>query len=84
LGTATVNVGMRQAGRLRAPSVIDCQDDAVSIGAAIARALTPEFQALAARRETPYGKPGASEQIAAVLRTIDLEGILMKDDTDAD
>ena len=82
LGTATVNVGMRQAGRLRAPSVIDCDEDAASIQAAIKRALSPEIQALAEQRETPYGAPGASQRICQVLRTIDLNGILLKDAAD--
>jgi len=83
LGTATVNIGMRQAGRLRAPSVIDCEDDAASVETAVKRALTPEFQELAARRETPYGMAGASDRIAEVLRTVDLDRILIKDDVDA-
>ena len=82
LGTATVNIGMRQAGRLLAPSVIDCEDDAASIEAAIARALGDEFQIVAARRQTPYGKPGASDRICQMLRAIDLDGILFKDAAD--
>lgn len=38
-GTPTVNIGDRQEGRLRAPSVIDCAPDAGAISAAISSAL---------------------------------------------
>jgi len=78
LGTASVNIGMRQEGRLRAPSVIDCDEDAASIEAAIETALSPKFQGVAARRETPYGEAGASARIAEVLRNVELDGILIK------
>lgn len=57
-GTPTVNIGGRQDGRLRAPSVIDSPLDPAAITAAIRRALGPEMQACAARRENPYGAPG--------------------------
>jgi UDP-N-acetylglucosamine 2-epimerase (non-hydrolysing)/GDP/UDP-N,N'-diacetylbacillosamine 2-epimerase (hydrolysing) len=53
LGTPTVNIGDRQAGRLRAPSVIDVPNDEGAIRDAIDTALSPEFQQLAAARVTP-------------------------------
>ncbi|MBF0323946.1 MAG: UDP-N-acetylglucosamine 2-epimerase (hydrolyzing) [Alphaproteobacteria bacterium] len=77
-GTATVNVGSRQDGRLRAPAVIDCPCVAEAIAAAITRALTPEHQALARQRQTPYGKPGASTLVARTLATVPLSGLLRK------
>lgn len=78
MGVPTVNIGDRQRGRLAAPSVIQCADDQEAIRAAIEHTLTPAFRALAARRETPYGSPGAAERIAAVLANHPLEGILFK------
>lgn len=78
LGKPTVDIGERQQGRLLAPSVIHCDANAESIRAAVRQALSPAHQALAARRETPYGTPGAAERIAAVLRSHPLEGLLMK------
>lgn len=57
-GVPTVDIGMRQRGRMAGPSVIHCGDDAASIREAIARALSPDMQALAARRQNPYGSPG--------------------------
>jgi len=78
LGTPTVDIGDRQRGRPRAPSVIHCAATRTAIAAAIRQALTPTHRALAARRATPYGTPGAAERIAGVLRTCSLEGLLMK------
>jgi UDP-hydrolysing UDP-N-acetyl-D-glucosamine 2-epimerase len=78
MGKPTVNIGPRQQGRARAPSVIDCADDTDAIGSAIARALSPPAQATAARRESPYGPGGASKRIKDVLATVELEGLLAK------
>ncbi len=78
LGTPTVNIGERQRGRLRAPSVIDCPAEAAAIQAAIGQARSPEFQALAGRGETPYGTPGVAARIHRILKDVELDGILRK------
>jgi UDP-hydrolysing UDP-N-acetyl-D-glucosamine 2-epimerase len=78
MGTPTVDIGERQRGRLRAPSVIHCKAASQAVRAALQRALTAEHKAIAARRETPYGTPGAARRIADVLRQYPLEGILFK------
>lgn len=78
VGTPTVNIGVRQKGRLRAPSVIDCDVDEASIKAAIVRALSPEVQENARSCDTPYGRGGASEKIARLLETLPLDNVLMK------
>lgn len=57
-GTPSVNIGGRQDGRLRAPSVIDCPLEPAAITAAVRRALGADMQACATRRENPYGAPG--------------------------
>ncbi len=49
VGTPTVNIGDRQAGRLRSPSVIDVGWDAGETAGAIRRALDPAFR----REATP-------------------------------
>jgi UDP-N-acetylglucosamine 2-epimerase (non-hydrolysing)/GDP/UDP-N,N'-diacetylbacillosamine 2-epimerase (hydrolysing) len=77
-GTPTVNIGERQCGRLRAPSVIDCAESAESIVAAIEKALDPETQAVAAQRVSPFGDGGAARHIKEILLSVPLEGILMK------
>lgn len=66
---ACVNVGPRQAGRERPPSVVDCRDmtaDALSeaIGRASRLALT--------RPDHPYGDGQTGERVAAILASADL------------
>jgi UDP-N-acetylglucosamine 2-epimerase (non-hydrolysing)/GDP/UDP-N,N'-diacetylbacillosamine 2-epimerase (hydrolysing) len=74
----TVNIGDRQRGRLKAPSIIDCDESVDSILIAIEKALSPEFQKIAAKGETYFGKDGASRRIKQILKEISLEGILLK------
>lgn len=78
VGTPTVDIGDRQRGRPRAPSVVHCATGEAAVRAALGRALSAEHRALARRRETPYGTPGAAARIAAVLRTHTLDGLLIK------
>jgi UDP-N-acetylglucosamine 2-epimerase (non-hydrolysing)/GDP/UDP-N,N'-diacetylbacillosamine 2-epimerase (hydrolysing) len=78
MGIPSVNIGPRQRGRPRAPSVIDCGEDATVIAAALAQALSPDMRQLASQRLTPYGTSGAAHRIAAVLRQVSLDGIVMK------
>ena len=78
VGTPTVNIGERQRGRLRAPSVIDCADSTAAIVEAIEHAMTASFQALAANCVSPYGSGGASQRIAEIITTHPLENILDK------
>lgn len=78
MGIPTVNIGARQQGRPRAPSVIDCVENTRDIALALSRAMSSDFKALASRRETPYGIQGAGKRVAEVLRWVDLESILVK------
>ena len=49
----TVNIGPRQRGRLKAVSVIDCDEKANAIMAAIKKALSPDFQVRTSVSRTP-------------------------------
>ena len=68
LGTPTVDIGERQAGRERAASVLHCEPRADSIATTIERALSEEVRRLAETRENPYGDGRAAERIVAALR----------------
>lgn len=68
----TANIGPRQDGRLRATSIIDCAEEEEAIAAALERALSQEFRALAAQTHSPYGGGDASAQIVAYLKNADL------------
>ncbi len=75
----TVNIGDRQKGRLMADSVISCGESAGLIRSAIAKALSPEFQATLASVKNPYGEAGgASERIKNVLRDAPLSEAVLK------
>lgn len=66
-GVPTINIGQRQGGRLRAPSVIDVPAKAAAIGQALERALSADFQALAARRMSPFGDGTAYQRMLDIL-----------------
>ncbi|MBI3506475.1 MAG: UDP-N-acetylglucosamine 2-epimerase (hydrolyzing) [Proteobacteria bacterium] len=66
-GLPTVNIGERQAGRLRAANVIDCAETAAGIGHALDRALVPSFRAGLAGLANPYGDGRTGPRIADLL-----------------
>lgn len=76
---ATVNIGRRQQGRVRAGSVIDCEEDEMSIAAAIRKALSPAFQSALPAMVSPYGGGGACKKIKGTLKSVSLDGILIKE-----
>jgi UDP-hydrolysing UDP-N-acetyl-D-glucosamine 2-epimerase len=73
IGVPTVNVGFRQEGRLRGPSVLDCSGDLDDIIRTIQRALD-----YGGPYDNPYGKAGASQKIVDILMDVELDGILVK------
>lgn len=75
---ATVNIGDRQLGRLKADSVIDCEPHADAIAAALRRACSAEFQGKLENMKNPYGSGGVSAKIARKLREVELAGLLRK------
>ncbi|MEW6693639.1 MAG: UDP-N-acetylglucosamine 2-epimerase [Pseudomonadota bacterium] len=77
-GCATVNIGDRQRGRLRAASVIDCAPQRRYIEAALRRVLDPVFRATLAAVHNPYGSGDVAARVLAVLRTVDPPGLLRK------
>jgi GDP/UDP-N,N'-diacetylbacillosamine 2-epimerase (hydrolysing) len=79
LHVGTVNVGQRQAGRLRATSVIDCAPAQADIVTALERLSSDEFRDGLRHTENPYGDGGAAERVIRVLRTTSLETLASKD-----
>ncbi len=78
--TPAVNIGDRQKGRLRAPSIIDCPGNRNDIAAAIGRALEPDFRAELESMTPPYGGGGggASAKIKDHLKAADLAVLRQK------
>lgn len=66
-GVPTVNIGNRQAGRILCANVLSCGGEAGEIEAALRRALTPEFAALAKTARSPYNGGDTAGKIVRVL-----------------
>lgn len=78
LNKPTVNIGDRQKGRLRASSIIDCDDQAPLIIQAIDLALSFDFKKKCAKVDSPYGGDHVSVKIKEQLKNLNLDGILFK------
>lgn len=78
LKVATVNIGPRQEGRLKAASIIDCEGHADAIQAALARALSPAFRSELPQTVSLYGDCNASAQICRLLAEEALPRVLRK------
>ena len=74
----TVNIGLRQGGRLRATSVIDCAPETDPIIEAIKSLYSDEFQSRITNVINPYGLPGGSVKVVEILERAPLGDILMK------
>lgn len=70
-GIPTVNIGVRQKGRLAADSVLHCEPSATAIEYALRQALSPEFAAASKNTANPYGQGNAAEAIVHVLERFD-------------
>jgi UDP-N-acetylglucosamine 2-epimerase (non-hydrolysing) len=70
-GIPTVDIGVRQKGRLAANSILHCDPNSDSIEQALHKALTSEFAAACKTTVNPYGKGDASEAILKVLENYD-------------
>lgn len=75
---ATVNIGDRQTGRLKASSIIDCEPNAADIRLAISKIYTREHQRAVSLTKNPYGDGGAVENIMNTLNSISFEGLIKK------
>jgi UDP-hydrolysing UDP-N-acetyl-D-glucosamine 2-epimerase len=73
-GKATVNIGDRQAGRLRAPSVIDCPVDRSRIVETIRDVVLQDFTGV----ENPYGDGQSASRIIAELKKFSAPEKLLK------
>ena len=77
LGTPTVNVGMRQYGRMLCDNILCCGIDLQEIDAAIKKALTHEFRETARLVKSPYNGGDSSGRIVEVLKkSLDDESLL--------
>lgn len=81
---ATINIGDRQKGRLKAKSVIDCTGSRDRILEALETIYSPSFKSVLDGVKNPYGDGGASELIRDILKEVDLSDITRKSFYDLD
>jgi len=78
----TVNIGSRQANRLRTSSIIDCVGDENSIVAAIKKAMSNKFKKRIKNVISLYGQDKTSNKIKTIIKKVDLQKILIKNFND--
>jgi GDP/UDP-N,N'-diacetylbacillosamine 2-epimerase (hydrolysing) len=76
-GVPCVNIGRRQANRVRGANVIDCGHDAVEIRASIDRACGAEFRTKLRDMKNPYGDGHSSSRILEVLKATRVDSRLL-------
>ena len=74
----TLNIGIRQQGRQRAESVIDCGTSFEDICAGLERVLSAEEQARAKTIANPYEQPNTLNKIVETVATFPLDNIIQK------
>ena len=75
---ATIDIGDRQKGRIKADSTISCLPKKKDIDSALKKMYSEDFQNIVNNVKNPYGDGGASEKIASIIKSIDLDNILKK------
>ncbi|WP_367237603.1 UDP-N-acetylglucosamine 2-epimerase [Pseudomonas sp. Rh2] len=70
-GIPSINIGVRQLGRLAADSVLHCKPYIVDIENALNKALSKDFSSKSKQAINPYGQGNASGAIVKVLENFD-------------
>ena len=70
LDVPTINIGMRQKGRLAAKSVLHCDATTAAIHAALEVAFSPCHKAADAKVHNPYGQGDSSQQVISMLKSM--------------
>lgn len=74
----TINIGSRQAGRIRAASVIDCLPEEKSLRGAFRKLYSPHFRQGLPSVVNPYDRGNAAKRIKEILAKTDLRNIVIK------
>lgn len=76
--TATLNIGNRQRGRVRANSIIDCDPNVTSITSGLLKLFDVKFQSSLKNVINPHGAGNVAGNIVRVLRRHSLTDIVKK------
>lgn len=77
-GVPTVDIGIRQRGRLKPASVIESEDDVDAIKNAIRKALSELHRHTSKCVANPYGDGHVTEKIISILKEVDLKTVIFK------
>lgn len=75
----TLNIGVREKGRIMADNVICVEQNSDAIASAFTVALSSEFRESLSTMINPYEKQGTSKNISEILQKTELSGSTMKD-----
>lgn len=75
---ATINIGDRQKGRVKAKSVFDVKPLKEEILQVLNKVYTPEFNTILKKLQNPYGEGGASKIIKDIIVNASLDNIIKK------
>lgn len=76
--TASINIGSRQKGRVRAESTIDVEVNKLQIVDAIATIYTDAFQERLQTVINPYGQGNSSQRLVSIIKALDLSKLKSK------
>ena len=76
---ATLNVGNRQSGRMKAQSIVDVDFSEKKIIKKIKYIYSNKFKKIYKKLKNPYEKKNSSKLIARILSKINLKDIFIKD-----
>lgn len=74
----TLNIGIRQKGRQRATSVIDCGVSLEEISTGLSQVLSQEERNRARNIQNPYEQPDTLNKIVEIVATFPLDNIIQK------
>lgn len=77
-GVPTVDIGIRQKGRLKPASVIESAEDLRSIQSALQKALSGTHREMSKTASNPYGDGYVADKIIRVLSEADLNSLIVK------
>ena len=75
---ATINIGDRQKGRVRASSTLDVDVCKKGIQKALQSVYTDEFQSKLKDTTNPYGQGDSSQKVVQVLKNVELKSLKSK------
>jgi len=75
---ASINLGIRQKGRIKSQSVIDSKIKRIDIIKSIKKVYSKKFIGTLKNSKNPYGLPGASKKIANIIKRYNFINILEK------